>query len=192
MKTRKVRALMLVVMASAVITSCGDVTTAPVRANAPAVSVPAYSYGVSERLNLVTTARSRGGAAIMRRVIDQRGGWLWSDDVYLYVPPGALRTPTEITLTLPAGDALEVELEPHGLRFDKPVMLAFNLRDTKVDPRHAATELLGAYYVSPASLGSVDAEEVSSVFRFGSMAAFNIMHFSSHALVIKGLILVGG
>jgi hypothetical protein len=189
--SRNARASTLVLLAVAATASCGDGDTPTAESAAPLVSVPAYSYGADRPLKLVSTSRGRTRDESVRRVIDRRGGWLMLDGVFLIVPEGALTRATEITLTLPAGRELEVELEPHGQRFNKPLLLAFSLAGTDVDERRAPSELLGAYFVEQPQGGSVAPREVSTVFQYGLMAAFRLNHFSRYGLV-KGLILLGG
>ena len=42
----------------------------------------------------------------------------------VFVPWGAVRAPTRITVTAPAGDLVGYHFEPHGLEFRRPVTLA--------------------------------------------------------------------
>jgi hypothetical protein len=106
----------------------------------------------------------RQETSVTRR-IDARGGMLAVDGAILIVPPGALTSPVEITLTVPEGDEVRAEFAPHGLLFKKPALLAFALIGSGVDASRAADELIGAYFQGEPSEGVVLTREVTPVER---------------------------
>ena len=61
--------------------------------------------------------------------IGVEGGTIQVGPHSLYIPQGALREPQTITATAPKGDVVEVEFQPHGLKFAKPTALTMSYRD---------------------------------------------------------------
>lgn len=47
----------------------------------------------------------------------------------LHIPAGALKSTQRITATAPKGNFVEVEFQPHGLKFDRPTQLTMSYRD---------------------------------------------------------------
>ena len=47
----------------------------------------------------------------------------------LYIPAGALKSTQRITATAPKGKYVEVEFQPHGLKFAKPTQLTMSYKD---------------------------------------------------------------
>ena len=149
---------------------------------------PSASHGAS---GVELLARGRSGAAqSASRVLDAKGGVIAVNGAVLVVPAGALSAPVQITLSIPAGRSVQAELQPHGLKFKVPVVLAMSLADTGVRPDKAAGELQGIYFDGQSG-GAVTPREVFSVFQYGQMAALVTTHFSSYGFA-KGFILVGG
>src|SRR6202011_4926558 len=63
-------------------------------------------------------------AAVESGVFGPSGGTLIFGDSRLIIPGGALREDVTITATTIGGSSSQVNFEPHGLRFQKPVGLA--------------------------------------------------------------------
>jgi hypothetical protein len=65
-------------------------------------------------------------------VVDADGATLFlpGADFTLTIPAGALKEPTAITVTAKAGPFVAYEMQPHGLRFMKPVLAVQGLRTT--------------------------------------------------------------
>ncbi len=58
--------------------------------------------------------------------ISRFGGRIVLGNNALIVPPGALDNEVDITATVPADTIAEIQLQPHGLRFELPVFLVFD------------------------------------------------------------------
>ncbi|HEY0670613.1 MAG TPA: hypothetical protein VGD27_00035, partial [Longimicrobiales bacterium] len=106
-------------IASVLVTACSDVPTEPQQQ--PAFTRSLY-YG-SGQLEVVAAHHARNGARVTR-TIGSSGGVISADGVMLVIPAGALDRSVEITMTVPAGRQLGVQLEPHGLTFRRPAQLA--------------------------------------------------------------------
>lgn len=61
-------------------------------------------------------------------VIGAAGGTLNVGPHQLIVPPNALRAPTRISASAPRGQYVEVQFQPEGLRFERPVAIALSYR----------------------------------------------------------------
>ena len=127
------------------------------------------------------------------KVIGRLGGIIAGGGVSLVIPAGALRERTEITLTVPAGDYLDVRFAPHGLTFRLPAILSLSLMGTEAAGRpELLSELVGVYHTDDASDGTLIAEEVFGLQVLGVRAVFPIEHFSSYSAGYRrGFILVG-
>jgi hypothetical protein len=146
------------------------------------------SVGNSE-VHLLARGHAQSARSATRR-IGAAGGTIALDGALLIVPAGALSSAVDITVTLPAGAAVQADLQPHGLQFARPVTLAFSLDGTNVRPGAASSVLTGVYFDGVTN-GAVTARETFKVFQYGQSAAFQTTHFSMYGL-FKGFILVGG
>ena len=61
------------------------------------------------------------------------GGTVRAGRYALEFPPGALNEDTEITIEPDSDGTLGVELLPHGIQFNKPVILRMDLRGTTAE-----------------------------------------------------------
>jgi hypothetical protein len=108
--------------------ACGDLATAPPTlefATGPVTTPPTFTVCEFQPAD----ARSR--------VIGPQGGKLMVGGHLLIVPPGALKTNTEITMATPAGQLRRVKFGPEGLTFEaaNPAHLIMSYRDCTVPPR---------------------------------------------------------
>jgi len=71
--------------------------------------------------------------AVSQFVSAAEGGVVFNDYVMLEFPPGALSEDTEITIGMPEEGKLIVEFGPHGLQFNKPVVMTFDLSNTSAN-----------------------------------------------------------
>jgi hypothetical protein len=67
-------------------------------------------------------------------------------DFTITFPYGALSAPTAISITSDASGFVSYDMQPHGLRFAKPVVVTQRLRNTKVYGTPLQTKLFGAYF----------------------------------------------
>ena len=102
-------------------------------------------------------------------------------------PSGAVAAPTFISVTAPAGKNVAYQFEPHGITFQKAVVVAQDLGLTQVaGDLVEASSLEGAYFAGDAQLGDGTAqvqEEISaSVDLLRLRVTFPIRHFSGYAI----------
>lgn len=175
-------------VAPMLLAGCSDAPTEP-------QSQPTFTrnfYFGAEQLEVVKYHQAREGARVTR-TIGRTGGSISANGVLLVIPPGALDRSVEITMSVPRGVQLGVELEPHGLTFRRPAYLAFVIDNTDYDAGNAASELSGTYHVDGVDAGVVRPREVMPIQMLNGLAAFGVWHFSDYSVTKKkGLILVGG
>jgi hypothetical protein len=171
--------------------ACSDVPTEPHGQQGPTFGRQFY-YGTEEADVVERSFATEGGR--VSQLVGKYGGTLSVNGVILRIPAGALDRNVEITLTVPAGDQLNIDLEPHGLEFRKPGYLAFVLEGTGYNANNAETELNGAHHTDGVNAEQVLPHEIMQVQMINGLATFGVWHFSNYALAkrFKGLILVGG
>jgi hypothetical protein len=98
------------------------------------------------------------------------------------VPRGALNGTTRITVRAPAGDLLGYEFAPHGLQFERPVVL------TQEVSRRSASGGLEVVYFDGTLQPTVQVLEVLPVVTVGDVAVFRIEHFSGYAMRQRGYV----
>ena len=64
-----------------------------------------------------------------QQVVGPFGGTIRVGPHSLYIPAGALSSNQLITATAPAGKVVEVEFQPHGLKFSRKTQLTMSYRD---------------------------------------------------------------
>jgi len=129
--------------------------------------------------------------AIATKDIGPAGGVVRAGGVELRVPRGALKTTTSITLVVPAGTNVLASFFPHGLRFDRPVELRFDLKGTSAANATAA-DLVGTFFTTPILRGLIQPEEVFKVDVQSGVVRFDIRHFSEYAPARRGYTAAGG
>ncbi len=82
----------------------------------------ASANGQDQRLACNVPAQLSGSA-----IVGPSGGELDIGPHRLIIPPGALTRDTLISGTVPQGASIEIHLEPHGLRFNKPAGLILDV-----------------------------------------------------------------
>ncbi|MEX2583859.1 MAG: hypothetical protein WD766_11325 [Gemmatimonadota bacterium] len=126
-------------LASFLVVSCADARNPLDPAQQPLL---ARSSGASSVSYQALTRGSRGGSAKVQQVISaSTGGTISAGGVSLSFTGGELRKDRPIKLTVPAGDYFEARFNPHGLRFNSPAKLCFDLAGLNVDP----SDLVGIY-----------------------------------------------
>lgn len=126
------------------------------------------------------TAPSQAGAGLQCSVpqalwgeakVGPAGGELDVGPHRLIVPPGALTRDTVISATVPAGNTIEIDFQPHGLRFNKPAGLILNAS--------ACSGVPDALYLD--EIGGP--EHISATFsEWWHVIAAPIDHFSGYAV----------
>ena len=177
------------ILAPMLMTACSDAPTEP--QPQPQTFTRNFYFG-AEQLEVARYHTAREGASVTLS-IGRSGGTVAANGVMLVIPAGALDRSVEITLTVPQGDQLSVELEPHGLTFRRPSYLAFDLQNSEYDASNASLRLTGAYHQDGVQASVFTPREVMPIRMMDGLATFGVWHFSDYSVARKkGLILVGG
>ena len=176
---------------SAISVACADHD-----AVAPATNSPkSYSVAIDDSVSVIQ--RSAGiKAASVTRVVGTSGGVVSIDGVVtLTIPAGALSQPTSITINVPAGKDVAAEFQPHGLQFNRPVAIAFNLAGTAAEFAGVNDPIGGTYSRELPRNGRARAQELFFLTVSNKVGTLQTSHFSTYEisfLWLKGFILVGG
>ncbi len=76
-------------------------------------------------------------------------------DFTINFPIGALSKSTNITIVSDASGYVSYDMQPHGLRFNKPVVVTQRLRNTEASSLPAGRNLFGAYFEDESLLGGI-------------------------------------
>lgn len=192
--------------------SCGD----PGQVTSPSPStiklVPAATRVSASfaSLGLGTKARAvRWGPAhptveqSVSAVVGEEGATLLlpGADFSLTIPAGALSAATSITVTAKAGPFVAYEMQPHGLRFAKPVIAVQGLRTTSTYGTDAGNSVRSGYL--PEGNESIDSNdlaapvevEASTTILYGAQPVAEshewiLNHFSRYILISGAWVLV--
>ena len=117
---------------------------------------------------------------VVTRTIGGTGGVirLPRSGLTVFVPWGAVREPTEITVTAPAGNLVGYHFEPHGLEFRRPVTLA---QDMTLADLLSGERLTAAYFMGPLE-PTVTALESLPLWLLRTLGVFRIDHFSGYVI----------
>ncbi|MGH9422510.1 MAG: hypothetical protein ACRD3J_21215, partial [Thermoanaerobaculia bacterium] len=98
----------------------------------------------------------------MSALVDAGGAALFlpGADFSLTIPAGALSEPTVITVTAKAGPFVAYEMQPHGLRFKKPVIAEQGLSTTATYGTDAGNSVRSAYL--PAGRESIGSDGLAA------------------------------
>jgi hypothetical protein len=110
------------------------------------------------------------------KVIGAEGGEITVGRHSLRIPGNALREDVTITATASAGQVVRIELQPHGLVFDRPAQLTLSYE-------HCATPPAKARYVAYVDdLGNVLELLDVNFHRSGKEVETQLKHFSGYAI----------
>jgi hypothetical protein len=176
---------------SAIAVGCADYD-----AVAPATNSPkSFSVAIDDSVSVVQRSVATTATSVTR-VIGVSGGVISIDDVVtLTIPVGALTQPTAITINIPAGQDVAAEFLPHGLKFRRPVSVAFNLAGTAAENAGVDDPFGGTYSSELPRNGKAKAQEAFLLTVHNKVATLQTLHFSTYEisfLWLKGFILVGG
>ncbi len=103
------------------------------------------------------------------------GGTLSNGRVTLTFPAGALDKDTEITIEMLGHKTLGVELSPHGIQFNEPVVMTKDLRGTTAEGKSFSTSTV--WYNE-----SLDQWELMEKVESGDadLNSANLYHFSTY------------
>jgi hypothetical protein len=95
------------------------------------------------------------------------------------IPPGALDRDTAIQISVPDPSLVMCRLEPHGLRFNKPVTLTINYGGTEAEQLESSSPSLGTYWYND---GEGNWELVGKrLDRDQNLSHAELEHFSDYA-----------
>jgi hypothetical protein len=111
-------------------------------------------------------------------------------DFTITFPYGALSAPTAITITSDATGYVSYDMQPHGLRFAKPVVVTQRLKNTSVYGTPLALNSFGAYFSTDLLdlSGILKALEIESTVIFSGstgqaeVETWQLNHFSRYML----------
>lgn len=110
------------------------------------------------------------------KVIGRDGGEINVGPHSVKIPGDALREDVAITASVSAGQHVRIELQPHGLQFEKPVQLTLNYE-------HCGTRPPKARYVAYVDdLGNVLELLDVNLHRSGRDVETRLTHFSGYAI----------
>jgi hypothetical protein len=132
----------------------------------------------SQLLTAVVRVAPLSQPVTVRQTVGPAGGVVRGRGVVLTIPPGALSRDTDITMVVPSGPHVQAQFYPHGLVFEKPVKLEFDLSGTS-----AANDsgIVGAYFTLPILNGLIQPSELFNATVRNGSAEFWIRHFSTYA-----------
>lgn len=149
-----------------------------------------FSAATAPEVQAVRLDARRRAESVTQR-IDAMGGTISVGAVTLLIPQNALSHAVDITVTLPEHDFAVLELEPHGLVFDKPIQVSYGIKGTDAAGK-PESELAGVYTGVELEGGTAWAWEVTEPKLSGDYVTFYTTHFSKYLLALAGYILVGG
>jgi hypothetical protein len=121
--------------------------TPPSWATQPAVRILQRTVGLKSTVSASATIGPAGGVLSIPRA-----------GITVEFPKGAVATPTLITATADAGQAVAYEFEPHGIRFGAPVLVRQELVKTAAARDAAlAQSLQGSYFEGTLAANLLDA-----------------------------------
>jgi hypothetical protein len=111
-------------------------------------------------------------------------------DFTIIFPYGALSTPTAITITSDATGYVSYDMQPHGIKFAKPVIVTQRLNNTAVYGTSLAWNAFGAYFSQDllSLSGILSALEIETTTIFSgsngqpAIETWQLRHFSRYML----------
>ncbi|HWV56317.1 MAG TPA: hypothetical protein VNZ57_02500 [Longimicrobiales bacterium] len=134
--------------------------------------------GIAKRAAITRVSPVTGPGSVSA-MIGPEGGTLKARGVELTIPAGALTRPTRIQMVVPGGPFVRVKLFPHGLQFQQPARLGFDIAGTTAA---TDTDLIGVYFNGAISAdGLIEADEIFEADVVDGQVQFWIEHFSDYA-----------
>lgn len=185
----------LLLGASFLITAC---TESPMAPAAPADD-PSYGLlgdllggltgggGSGDQVEVLERNRPLDQDEVVSKVIGYYGGTIRLPEAGLTVtfPWGAVRSPTRITITAPAGNLVGYHFAPHGLRFSRDVTVVQDLRGTEADLLGLGLGVslnLQAAYFEGELRPTVTPLESITLWLLRILGIFKIEHFSGYVI----------
>lgn len=133
MKKLVLRSLVFAAVLTTMASCKADGPAAPPEANAPNASLLGGdglldldgSDGLVDNVLSPLTCNTKGYGSVTQ-TISNPGGTITVGPHSLTIPPGAIGQPVTITMSAPKGKYIEVQFEPHGLKFMKETALTLS------------------------------------------------------------------
>lgn len=168
--------------------ACGDTVTAPVEPEVPEASAGLLSSLFrAPTVEVVHRSQPLATDEVVSMVIGREGGTIRLPEAgfAFHVPRWALREPTEITITAPAGELVGYHMEPHGLRFRRSAVAVQDLTKTELPflQRVLGGQPVAAYFQGDLA-PRVQALEILDLNLWGilGIGTFRIDHFSGYVI----------
>lgn len=157
------------VAAASLLAACADDSSpvAPAQPAAPSVGLPASatptfstSSGTSGKSSSVKRGTKVDSDVVASVDVDVNGGELSIGKVgfRLVIPPFAVLRKTRITVTAKAGGGMLYEFEPHGIRFNVPLLLEQDLSSSSFESYPLSSPVLGYYDAATVDLAGAAAD----------------------------------
>ena len=117
------------------------------------------------------------GSSASKLISAEEGGYISNGYYSLYFPPGALDEDTEITIEMPLFPSAVVRLGPHGIQFNKDVILSLSNDRVATD----AQGLRVLWYNEDTGLW----ENIGGYMEEGDVKV-GLKHFSEYGITEKG------
>lgn len=167
--------------------ACGDNASAPPTPASSSAQPSKTLLSQPTKVNVLQRKTALANPITTSKVIGILGGTLSLSGAGLtvIVPPGAVLSPTTISVTALAGSNVAYEFSPHGTQFLVPLVATQNLLVTQTSGLNLLNFFAG-YYQSPADLGSGTATITEAlninIGLLNTIAVFNINHFSGYLI----------
>jgi hypothetical protein len=175
---RRRRSLLPLALASATafaLFGCRDATTPAMIAGPPSSARPTLSQGGGGSANLLGCTAH--GTSTVSAWVGSHGASLQVGNDHLIIPGNALDDSAYITATIPADTLASIEFEPHGLQFNKDVILVLSTDNCQVGDGS------GPGHVDYLDAAGNVLEVLGGTFNGGShTVTTKIHHFSSYAI----------
>lgn len=192
------------ILAAGAFAACSDSPSSPATTEAVAGRGAALTDGLLGSVTTTATGTVNGVTTLVTgllylkpvtqasasRTIDAAGGTISVGNATLVVPKGALTARTTITVTRVAGNIVAYDMQPHGLRFAKPVTITVSTAGTNMSRSTPLADIQGAYYSHPGLLNQllglvlVDEFRPTTVAKDRSTVSFTTDHFSGYVVAM--------
>lgn len=179
--------------------------TAPLSARAPAASLGVNPFAPSINVPSGTVGHAPlakrdvplANDVAVTKMIGRNGGVIAIPEAGFAIvfSPRAVERPTKITVTALAGNKVAYRFAPHGISFDRPVVIHQLLRGTNAATASNLSAITGVYLSNEEEDIEPDGDAAVAEFRptqvlthlvngvpVGYAALFGIQHFSGYAL----------
>ena len=167
--------------------ACGDTSSAPPTPASRSTLPSKTLLSQPTHVKVLQRTTPLANPVTVSKVIGVFGGTLSlpSAGLTVIVPPGAVFSPTTISVTALAGSNVAYEFSPHGTQFLVPLIATQNLLVTQTSGLNLLNFFAG-YYQSPADLGNGTATITEAlqlnIGLLNTISVFNINHFSGYII----------